>query len=225
MVAREEGGRVGGRRVLPGEEGERRAGHVLRDGQVVPWRAGRRERRGHALDSQAPGGHGGAHRDAERRLEPAQVEPDPPRLRLVVHVEDENGRHLELAELQGEQQRAAQVLGVGDLDDDRALFPAHGAHEVPGDLLVLAQRDERVEARGVDDLDVGPAEAAAVDLDGRAGVVRDGGPQAGERVEEGALAHVGVAEEDDAARGARLASATAAPACSAVVAISPSRPC
>ena len=98
------------------------------------------------------GGHGGADRDAEGRLEPAQVEPDPARLGLVVHVEDEDGGHLELAELERDQQRAAQVLGVGDLDDDRALLPAHGAHEVPRDLLVLAQGQERVEAGRVDDL-------------------------------------------------------------------------
>ena len=105
--------------------------------------------------------------------------------------------HLELAELEGEQQGAAEVLGVGDLDDDRALLAAHGPDEVPGHLLVLAQGQERVEAGRVDDLGSVPARRPAVDLDGRAGVVRDGGPQAGERVEERALADVGVAEEDD----------------------------
>ena len=51
-------------------------------------------------------------------------------------------------------------------------------------------------------------EAAPVDLDGRAGVVGDGGAQAGEGVEEGALADVGVAEQDDPPRGARGAPAS-----------------
>jgi hypothetical protein len=116
-----------------------------------------------------------------------------------VHVEDEDGGHLQVPELQGEEQRAAQVLGVGHLDDDRPLLPPHRAHEVPGDLLVLALGEQRVEARRVDHLGLGPVEAPAVHLDRGAGVVRDRGPQAGEGVEEGALADVGVAEEDDAA--------------------------
>ena len=73
----------------------------------------------------------GQDRNAERRLETREVEPDPARLGLVVHVEHEHGPDLELRELRREQERAAQVLGVGHLHHDRTLVAAHGAHAAP----------------------------------------------------------------------------------------------
>ena len=145
-----------------------------------------------------------AHRHAERGLEPRQVDADPAGLGLVVHVEHEHRRHLELPELQRQQQRAPQVLRVGDLHHDRAVLPAHRAHEVPGDLLVLAQRQQRVEPRRVDHLGAGAGEPSPVDLDRRPRVVGDRGAQTGERVEQRALADVRVAEEDDPLRARRV---------------------
>ena len=200
MVAREERGCFLGRARAARQERERRPGHVLGHRDVVARHPRVRQR---LEDSRQPlrlRRDRGAHRDAELRLEPAQVVADAARLCLVVHVQHEHRRNLELPELQRDEQRAPEVLRVGHLHDHGAVRAADRAHEVPRDLLVLAHREERVQARRVDDLGA-RREPTAVDLDRGARVVGDGGAKARERVEEGTLADVRVAEEDDALRG------------------------
>jgi hypothetical protein len=93
-------------------------------------RAGLRQRVDHAAHPDPARRDRGAHRHAERPLQAFDVVADAARLRLVVHVEHEHGAHAELPELQREQQRAPQVLRVGDLHHHGIRLRAHGAHQL-----------------------------------------------------------------------------------------------
>ena len=119
-------------------------------------------------------------------------------------VEDEGHRQAELGELGGEEEVTEEI---GRVDDQHHRIGPAVAGDVAGeriddDLLVGRSRGERVESRQVDELDLLPvAEVAGAGLagDGDAGVIADALTQAGQGVEEGRLAGVGIADERDQA--------------------------
>jgi hypothetical protein len=70
-----------------------------------------------------------------------------PRAGFVVHVQRQHHRHAELGQQRGEVERAAQVLGVADLDQAVRMFIEQRAH---GGALVVAARGQGEHARGVE---------------------------------------------------------------------------
>ena len=86
--------------------------------------------------------------DPQQARELAGVDVDAGLLGLVAHVQAEHERASALEQLGGQAQRAAQVLGVGDLDDDVRLALEQ---DVAGDALVVGVRVQAVDAGGVDD--------------------------------------------------------------------------
>ncbi len=165
-----------------GEEGlgARRAGSQIRT---------------HGLQSFALGGGGriDAHA-AKLALERLEIDAQASRTRLVEHVEIEAEGDAQLRDLQGEEQRAREVLRVPDLDERVVRFRQK---EVPRDGLVLAHRHEVVRAGGVDDVPGVLAEvrSAARDLDRRARIVADRDVRTRQGAEENTLAHVGLTHE------------------------------
>ena len=104
---------------------------------------------------------------------------------------------------QGQEQRAPQVLGVGHLHHDRPRL-VRAASARARSVTRSSSLRGRSELRPGESITSRPsASPPAVDLDRCSRVVGDRGAQAGERVEEGALADVRVAEEHDAAAGVR----------------------
>ncbi len=91
--------------------------------QILGKRNGRpgvlegRHQVGRAFVAQGDGAH---HGDAEEVGELLHVDPGAAGRELVEHVEDEDHGMAQLGELKGQEQGAAEVLGVGDLDDGGA---------------------------------------------------------------------------------------------------------
>ena len=131
-----------------------------------------------------------------------RVELEPVALGEVDHVERDDGRQAELDQLQRE---AEVVVEVGRVEDDHqrvglalALLPAE--QDVAGDRFVGARRIEAVGAGQVDHLDraaVGQHQPARMPLDGDAGIIADLLARAGQRIEQRALAGIGIAGDGD----------------------------
>ncbi len=175
------------------------AGDVgLAVGVVVQERvrpAGLTEAAGQFADAFAAGGDGGHDRDAEFLGKRRNVDGDPARRGLVVHVERQHHRHAEFGEQRGQGQRAAQVLGVADLDEAARLLVEQRAH---GGAFVVAARGQGEYARRVEQHRLAvEAGAGARDFDGGAGVVGNVDVGAGQTVKEDRLADVGMANEED----------------------------
>ena len=111
--------------------------------------------------------------------------PDAALARLVGHVERDDHALAHVDELQREEQVALEVDRIDDVDHDVA-----GQDDVARDRLLVVERRDAVDARGVDDVDV--AEAPAHQLDRRAREVGDVDVGARERVEHDRLADVGL---------------------------------
>jgi hypothetical protein len=130
-------------------------------------------------------------------------------------VERQQQRGPQLQQLRGEVQVPFEVRGVHDVDDHVGL-PLH--NELAGDDLFLRVGGQAVRARQVDDLHVpvAVADEAGLDLDGDAGIVAHVLAGAGEGVEQGRLAGVGIAGEGDgqslAVGGSHKGSSAATPA-------------
>ena len=135
-------------------------------------------------------------------VEPLRVELEPVALGEVDHVERDDRRQAELDQLQREAQ---MIVEVGRVDDDQqrvglplALLLAE--QDVAGDRFVGAGRIEAVGAGQVDQLDraaVGQRQPARMPLDRDAGIIADLLARAGQRVEQRALAGIGVAGDGD----------------------------
>ena len=160
VVAGVQGRRLLRRRLAGREHRQRVAGDV---GRQRPWlrrHSRRRERLRHARDS-APArrdrGQTGMPSAASRPARSSRI----PRASASSFMFSRARSDLELRELHREQERAAQVLGVADLPTDRHTRRLARSARAPADALVLAERQERVEARRIDQL-------AAVPRGGRA---------------------------------------------------------
>ena len=210
------GGQPGLEGVVPGEQHEpERApgepslgkerlelGQRRLDGLVVAGPELRDAGLGDPLEQERQAGplhrHRGDDVDPQRGGEPVGVDAEAARGGLVGHVEREREGDAGLGELAGEEQPPPEVLGVADLKADVLRL---AEQDVPRHLLVLRHGEQVVGARRVEHV---PALAADLgrapgDLDGGAGVVRDGDVLAGQRAEEDALAHVGIAHQHERA--------------------------
>ena len=117
-------------------------------------------------------------------------------------IERNHHRQTELGDLGGEEEITEQV---GRVDDEHHRVRTPGADDiaregVDDDLLVGRSGGEGVKSREVEQLNFPPvAEIADAGLtgDGDARIIADALPQAGQGVEEGRLAGVGVTDERD----------------------------
>ena len=97
------------------------------------------------------------------------------------------------------------IVEIGGVDHDhqsigQPLAGLGAEQDVARHLLVRAGRFEAIGAGQVDQLDraaVGQRRAAGMALDGDARIIADLLPRAGQRVEQGALAGIGVADQRD----------------------------
>ena len=142
----------------------------------------------------------------------AGVELEPVALGEVDHVERDHGRQAEVDQLQREAQVIVEVGGV-DHDQQRLRQPLAlllAEQHVAGDRFVGAGRIEAVGAGQVDQFDrraVGQDGPADVALDRHARIIADLLPGAGQRVEQGALAGIGIADDRDQRQRVHAASA------------------
>ena len=126
-------------------------------------------------------------------------------LQLVGHVQDDEGRQTQGEDRRRQDEVAAEVRDVEDEEDRVGLrntrHPPH--QDVVRHLLVLRARREAVDAREVDDVELGcvfDLQLAEVLLDRDAGKVGDLLAQTGQAVEEGRLAGVGGSDDRHDAR-------------------------
>ena len=130
------------------------------------------------------------------------IELEPVALGEVDHVERDDRRQAELDQLQREAQ---VIVEVGRVEDDHqriglALALLLAEQHVARHRLVGARRLEAVGAGQVDQLDraaVGERQPAGMALDRDAGIIADLLPRAGQRVEQRALAGIGIAGDRD----------------------------
>ena len=176
---------------------------ILRLVQQATFQSG-----GQILQSATPHGDGGNHGNPELLLKPCRIERQAIPLRQVHHVERHDDR---LAERDDFESEAQVIVEIGRIEhqDDRvgAAFAFLQAHDhAAGDFLVGAGRIEAVAAGQVDQFGgpaVGKGKMTGFALDGHAGIVGDLLARAGERVEQGTLAGIGVARKDNERRDFR----------------------
>jgi hypothetical protein len=127
---------------------------------------------------------------AEQVLQQIAIDAHAPLSRLVGHVQRDDHALAHVDQLQREEQVALEVHRIDHVDDDVAR-----QDDVAGDRLLVVERADSVDARGVDHIVL--ADAAAREFDGRAGEVADVHVGAGQRVEHNGLTHIGVARQDN----------------------------
>ena len=184
----------------------RQRGHRPLDGRRVPDEP---ERGGADLARRDPVGgveqlvdahpvprRAGDHRHPQFLLQPGRVDGDAVPAGLVHQVQE---HHHPVGDAQYLQHEVQVALETGGVDHHHGDVGAPEEQEVARHLLVRAPRLQRVGARQVDELDARAAvgEGALGPHDGLARPVAGVLPQAGEGVEDGALADVGVAGEGD----------------------------
>ncbi len=149
-----------------------------------------------------------AHRDgrdhghAERFGQSLRIEHQPVAFGQIHHVERDDGGQAEREQFLREHQMLFDIRGI-EHDHQRigaglALEFAH--HDLAGHFLVGTRRVERIAARQVDQLHRfagGEDHPARFALDRDAGIIGDLLARAGERVEQRALASIGIAREGD----------------------------
>jgi len=135
---------VGGDQVLD-------ARNVAFEHRVVAqqWRRHRSPRQGFGQrpDTLAASGDGRHHGDAERLAQGSRVDRHAARLGFVGHVQRHHHRYAQFGQQRGEIERAAQVLGVADLDQRAHVLIEQCAHGGP---LVVAARRQGEYPRGVE---------------------------------------------------------------------------
>ena len=195
-----------------GQPGEHRLHprHHLAEGRFHFGRIGRQTERGcgalpvrhgqHRIeqrrDALTLAGGGGDHRDTQLLLQLLGVDRDAVAPSLIHQVEADHHPTGDLQDLQRQRKIALQPSRV---EHHHGHIGLAEENEVAGDFLVGAAGLQRVGPRQVDDLD--PLATVLKDTfgpgDRLAGPVAGVLPQAGERVEDGALAGVGIAGEGD----------------------------
>ncbi len=143
------------------------------------------------------GPHDGNHRNAQFPLEFLGRYVYVATLGDVHHVQRDNQRAAQLYELADQVQIALQIAGIDDNDDDVRAFHIrpNSAEDFHRDLFIGGAADEAVGAGQIDDVApaaIGQLAAADFFFDGYAGIVGDFLAQAGEGVEDGCLAAVGI---------------------------------
>jgi len=164
---------------------------------VIYPRSGRcrRKHRGGEVADALPGdGHGLDHGHSERFRQPVGIDGDAAVHRLVPHVQVEDAGQAHFGELCCDQQAAAEVLGIDDLQHGPGAAVEQNG---PRDLFIFRPGYQAVDPGSVHHLHVLPGQAgrAGADLDGCAGVVRDHNVPAGQLGEDDALADVGVSDK------------------------------
>ncbi len=159
-----------------------------------PWDGGVRQGIDELLGPLVLWGDRHHHGDAQDLAQARRVDLAPSLFQLVVHVEDQHGRLLELGQLEREQQGPPEVLGVRHLHDGRARSLIE---QLTGDSGFIAARRQIVDPRRVHDLDLAPVEGGfgPYHLDRGPGVVGDRDVAAGEVLEQNTLPDIGIAYE------------------------------
>jgi len=161
------------------------------------------------IDAAPPHRHGRHHRHAELAFQRLRVEHQPVALGEIDHVERDHHRQAERDQLQREAQVIVEIGGI-DHHDQRVgqpLAALRPRHHVARHAFVGAGRFEAVGAGQVDQLDraaVGKGQAPRMALDRDAGIIAHLLPRAGHRVEQGALAGIGIADQRYQRRGVHL---------------------
>ena len=152
-------------------------------------------------DSLVAVGTGDDDGDAQSLREGCEVDADAARLGQVPHVQAQHDRHTDFANLGIEVQVSLDVGGVDDADDsvDSSDIGLPTQQHIDRDHLIERSRGEAVRPRQIDERDLRPliGEDAELLLDRTAGEVRDPRVQPRERGEEGALAGIRVADQDN----------------------------
>ena len=152
-----------------------------------------------AVESLAGGADRRHDRYAEPIAQPARVDRHAGRLRLVDHVQRDHHRHAGLDDLQDQIETALYRPRVDDDHHRVGHLPATAEHLVDGDLLVRRVGAEAVGAGQIHQLDAGPAGQRNLPRrpgHGNARIVAHLGARAGQGVEDGGLARVGVAGDE-----------------------------
>ena len=144
--------------------------------------------------------HGGNHRHAQRGFERGRIERQPIALGKVHHVERNHGRAAKLQHFLRENQMLFEVRGIEhDHQHVRLGLPHLFAHDdLARHLFVRAGGVEAIAARQVDQFHrfaAGQDQAPRLSLDGDARIVGDLLARARQRVEQRALARVGIADQ------------------------------
>jgi hypothetical protein len=157
------------------------------------------------LQAEAPAAHRRHHRDADLPRQLLGVGLDTVAHGFVHHVEGNDHRPFELQELHGQLERPPEAAGVDDVDDEIVGLLEEVALGLAG---VLLRRGQGVDPRQIHDLDLPAVDqcTAEGEGDGRSGEVGRGRSIAGNRVEDRALARVGLSGEDEPHRCSASAS-------------------
>ena len=198
---------LGGRGPGDGAGAALDAGEILLGpGRLALGGDGEAERLPDRIEAALAHGDGLDHRHAEFGRQPLAIDGEAVAPGEIDHVERDHGGMAEADHLQGEAQ---MVVEIGRVEHEQhrvgqpfALLPAED--DVARDLLVRARRVEAVGAGQVDQLDraaVVEREASRMALDRDSGIIADLLAGAGQHVEQGALAGIGVADHRDQGDG------------------------
>ena len=155
-------------------------------------------------------GFAGNHRDTQLALEACGADAQAGLRRHIHHVQHEDDGPAQVENLVNEIEISLEVVGVDDAEDAvglRRVGPA-AEQDIAGDRLVGRTRRQRIRTGQIDDrhrlavLRIGRADFL---FDRDAGVIADFLFQSGERIEERALATIGITHEgvDRLTRGRR----------------------
>eukprot|EP01136_Pigoraptor_vietnamica_P045839 Opistho-1_new@24325 len=176
---------------------------IGRGGRFRPGREqGAGERRAQFVEPALAHRDGADHGHAEFGRQRIGVDGEAVARRHVDHVERNHHRPAELTQLEHESQVIFDVRGIGDHDQrvGQAFAVLLAQHDVAGHRFVRAGGIEAVGTGKVDQFDrtaVVERHAAGVTFHGDAGIVADFLSRAGERIEQGGLAGIGVADQSD----------------------------
>lgn len=144
--------------------------------------------------------NGGDDRHPQFARQNFRIERQPVPLGQIDHVERDDDRQAQRDELQGEAEVIVEIGGIDDHDQcvGPALARLRSHHDVARDLLVEAAGIEAISAGEVDQLDraaIVEHQPTRMPLDGDAGIIAHLLPRAGQRVEQGTFAGIGIADE------------------------------
>ncbi len=143
---------------------------------------------------------GGDHGHAELALQRLGIEDQAVALGHVDHVERDHHRQAQRGQLEREAQVIVEIGGIDHHDDriGQLLACLLAEQHVARHRLIGRGGVEAVGARQIEQLDraaIGQRQPAGMTLDGDARIIADLLPRAGQRVEQGALAGIGIADE------------------------------